>query len=229
MTTDKKTTKEKILEAAGEVFAQKGYAGATVREICDLAGANVASVNYYYGGKEGLYKDLCHHLFAEVFDQFPVTKDFPEGTGPEERLAFFVEGMLNRLLEHVQEGGLPKKSQLLARELAAPTKVMDSLVETFVRPTAGQAMDLIRRILGPNVPEKEAAKCLLSMVGQCVYYSLARPIFSRLELLDLNQPGIVQELAEHITRFSLGGMAAVRREAEGDTVSGAGEGREGMA
>ena len=221
MDEPKKSTKEKILDAAEAVFAKNGYAGATVREICDLAGANVASVNYYFGGKEGLYTELCQTLFRAIFYQFPVTRDFPENTSPEERLAFFVEGMLNRLLEQMAGEDVPKKSQLLARELAAPTKVMDSLVEEFVRPTSKILMEITRQILGPQVEEREVSKCLMSLVGQCFYYGLARPIFNRLDLLDLTEPGIIKDLAGHITRFSLAGMKAVREDFESKAVKSA--------
>src|SRR5579872_740133 len=51
-------TREKLIEAAGRVFAEKGYQGATVREICRQAGANVASVNYTFGDKLGLYTEV---------------------------------------------------------------------------------------------------------------------------------------------------------------------------
>ena len=50
-------TREKLLEAAAAVFAETGYHGATVRQICARAGTNVALVNYYFGDKMGLYTD----------------------------------------------------------------------------------------------------------------------------------------------------------------------------
>ena len=49
------STRARLLETAGEVFAEKGYEAATVREICEKAGVNLAAVNYYFGGKELLY------------------------------------------------------------------------------------------------------------------------------------------------------------------------------
>ena len=49
---DSPDTERRVLEAAGEVFAALGYRAATVRQICEKAGANIAAVNYYYGDKE---------------------------------------------------------------------------------------------------------------------------------------------------------------------------------
>src|SRR5437867_9871166 len=67
--TGKDTTKEHLLEVAGQVFAEKGYEEASVRDICTKAGVNVAAVNYHFGGKEKLYveavKRACRRRLEE--------------------------------------------------------------------------------------------------------------------------------------------------------------------
>ena len=54
-------TRDKLIEAAGHVFAERGYRAATIREICRRAGANVAAVNYTFGDKMGLYTEVLRH------------------------------------------------------------------------------------------------------------------------------------------------------------------------
>src|SRR5687768_12018312 len=63
------TTRSELLEAAGAVFAEHGYAKATSKEICERAGANIAAVNYYFGGKDGLYSAVleeAHHRLVSL-------------------------------------------------------------------------------------------------------------------------------------------------------------------
>ena len=54
-------TKVRLIEAAGEEFAGKGFDSARVRKICDRAGANVAAINYHFGDKEQLYVETVLH------------------------------------------------------------------------------------------------------------------------------------------------------------------------
>src|ERR1700676_2168363 len=54
-------TRDKLIEAAGYVFAERGYRAATIREISRRAGANVAAVNYTFGDKMGLYTEVLRH------------------------------------------------------------------------------------------------------------------------------------------------------------------------
>ena len=51
-------TKARLLEAAGEEFAEKGFELARVRAICERAGANLAAINYHFGDKEQLYVEV---------------------------------------------------------------------------------------------------------------------------------------------------------------------------
>ena len=51
-------TQIKIIEAAEIEFAEMGYAGASIREITNRAGVNIAAINYHFGSKEALYKEM---------------------------------------------------------------------------------------------------------------------------------------------------------------------------
>src|SRR5437660_978544 len=125
MTTKDKTleTRDRLLEAAGEVFAEHGFRDATIREICEKANANVAAVNYHFGDKEELY--------AAVFDyaRTCAVAQFNESVSPaipaEERLRVFIRAVLTRFFDQGRPAWLGK---LVAREMIEPTKALDALV-----------------------------------------------------------------------------------------------------
>lgn len=58
-------TREALLEAARRVFAEKGYAGATVKDLAESAGVNISLVSYHFGGKEGLYQTCLESFGAD--------------------------------------------------------------------------------------------------------------------------------------------------------------------
>jgi len=68
---DPERTKERILDAAVEVFSAKGYAGARVAEIADRAGVNKQLISYYFGGKQGLYKEIGHRWRTREQEAYP--------------------------------------------------------------------------------------------------------------------------------------------------------------
>ena len=65
-------TQRRIIEAAGQIFADSGYKYTTIRAICRQAGVNVAAVNYYFGGKKNLYLAVLKTLRARVVEKHPL-------------------------------------------------------------------------------------------------------------------------------------------------------------
>lgn len=217
------STRERILEAAAAVFGRRGYAAATVREICDAAGANLAAINYHFQGKEGLYRTVACELLAGAFARFPVTLEGQTDDPPEKRLRTFVHATLQRLLAPGGLSGNDGKSQLVARELADPSPVLDELVEQFIRPTAQLLGGIVAALLGPTASPRDVFKCQLSIIAQCFHCAMARPIIIRLTGLPLTEPEIIDELADHITRFSLAAIAGIRAQRPGAPADSAAE------
>jgi AcrR family transcriptional regulator len=209
-TSDKRPVKEKILDAAGDVFGRVGYKAATIREICRAAGVNVASINYYFGGKEDLYRTVVMDLISRAFDRYPVDEGTDGQSSPQGRLRAFIHGVLRRLLSPGGLSGYPGKGQLVARELADPSPFMDDMVNEFIRPTAAVLSAIVSELLGTGATIKDIMRCQISVIGQCFHYAMARPIVTRLVPMDLSDPAMIDELTDHITRFSLAGIESVR-------------------
>lgn len=210
LTSDERSVKEKILDAAGGVFGRMGYKAATIREICRAAGVNVASINYYFGGKEDLYRTVVMDLISRTFDRYPIDDGIDRLSPPEGRLRAFIHGALRRLLSPDGLSGYPGKGQLVARELAEPSPFMDDMVNEFIRPTAAVLSAIISELLGTGATIKDIMRCQISVIGQCFHYAMARPIVTRLVAVDFSDPTTIDELTDHITRFSLAGIESVR-------------------
>ncbi len=58
----------RIVAAATRLFASRGFAGVSVREICEAAGTTKPTLYYYFGSKAGLYRSLFEHIFDRFFD-----------------------------------------------------------------------------------------------------------------------------------------------------------------
>ncbi|WP_319526530.1 CerR family C-terminal domain-containing protein [uncultured Desulfosarcina sp.] len=208
---DEKSIKQKIVDAAGDVFGRMGYKAATIREICKTAGVNVAAINYHFGGKKELYRTVVTELISRTFARYPLDEGIDGRSDTETRLRAFVRGTLMRLISPGGLSGYPGKGQLVARELADPSIFLNDMVDEFIRPAAAVLSGIIAEILGPTATVQDIMRCQISVIGQCFHYAMARPIVSRLTAMDFSDASLIDDLADHIARFSLAGIEAARR------------------
>ena len=195
-------TKNRVLDAAGNVFAEKGYEAATVREICDLAGANIAAVNYYFGDKKRLYLAACMEAQCAREGAVPLPQ-WPPGTPAEARLRDFIHTFLRRLLEEERPAW---QRQLMLRELASPTEACAHVVEDYIRPMAVVLKGIVDELMPPGTSEIESFPIGFSIVGQCLFYHVHQPIASRLMGEEQYHLLSIDRLTDHITRFSLAAL-----------------------
>lgn len=207
---DATNTRRRLLEVAGAVFAEKGFRSATIREICNRAGANVAAVNYHFGDKGRLYAEVLKYAHHCAVEKYPPALGVAESAEAAERLAAFIRSFLFRILD---QGRPAWHGKLMMRELTEPTNALDDLVEESIRPNFNLLTGIVRQLLGRDAGEETVRMCAASIVGQCLHYCHARPVITRLSPHQTFDPSDIGRLAEHITQFSLG---AIRRMAEGD-------------
>jgi AcrR family transcriptional regulator len=200
-------TRERLLQAAGEVFARSGFREATVREICQLADANVAAVNYHFGNKEGLYSSVLKYALRSAMQKFPLDMGLNENSTPLERLNAFVRSFLLRVLD---EGRPAWHGKLMAREVAEPTTALDQVVEEIIQPLQARLIEIVREFIPPAGRDDVVHLSAMSILGQCLYYYYARHILLRLDTQKFG-PENIERLAQHIIEFSLGGLKGLAR------------------
>jgi AcrR family transcriptional regulator len=207
-----KPPRERIIDAAEKIFGRKGFKAATVREICRAADVNLAAVNYYFGDKTELYRVVVSGLMERTFKRYPADLGIGPDDPPDRQLKVFIRAVLLRLLAPGGLAGLRDQSRLLAREMADPSPVLDSVIQANVRPQIALLIDILTRVLGAETPQELIMRCVFSIIGQCFYYGLAAPIVTRLHPADLTDPAYIEDLCDHIAAFSLGGLETLRRQ-----------------
>ena len=198
-------TRQRLLEAAGEIFADHGFRAATVRDICARAGANGAAVNYHFGGKQDLYGTVFQYAHDCAMERHPL----PVGitAKPDKRLHAFVLSFLRRILD---QGRPAWHGKLIAREMVEPTGVLDLMVAKGVRPQFEFLSQVVRELVG-DLPPERLRRLGASVIAQCLFYFHARPVITRLfpDLVFDEQE--IAALADHVTAFSLAGLAAAQK------------------
>ena len=193
-------TRERLLEAAVSVFAERGYRDASLREICRRAGANNAAVNYHFRSKRDLYREVLRGAFRTIHRERPLEiasappRDAAEARA---RLAGLVRGLSSALLEP----RLAPHELVLIHEMTSPTPglddVMQDIVEEYVRPRhRAMAASLAPLLCGAS--EREIALRALGVVGRILFHRWAAPVSLRLLGAKEFGPALVEEIVDEI-------------------------------
>lgn len=198
-------TRQRLLEVAGEVFAEQGFKNATVREICKRADANVAAINYHFGDKQGLYSETLRYWIRESLAKYPPNLGVDDSASPEQKLFAYVRSFFWRIFD---EGRPSWYGKLMAREMVEPTHAMEEIAADTMRPTTDLLQGIVRQLI-PGATDEQVRRASLSVIGQMVFYHHCRPVIDRLFTgLCYSRPEI-DKLAEHVTQFSLAAMTAM--------------------
>lgn len=203
-------TRKRLLDAALQVFVREGFRGATVREICRLAEANVAAVNYHFRDKDGLYAAVLQHGLAMALREHPPDSGLTDSAGAPEKLHAFIRSFLHRLLE---SGTHTLHARLIVREMIEPTGALDVVVREHIRPLSQRLLEIVRELLGPRASDEQLQHAAMSIVGQCCFYRHAEQVIAKLFPRQKHTNETIDRLAQHITRFSLGGLHALGQSA----------------
>jgi TetR/AcrR family transcriptional regulator, regulator of cefoperazone and chloramphenicol sensitivity len=196
-------TRQRLIEAAGEVFAARGFRAATVRDICQRAQANVAAVNYYFGDKEHLYTAVLKYAFSSSLQKYPPLLALDDNADSEQRLRAYIHSFLLRCLG---EGSPAWLGKLMAREMAEPTHALDILIHEAFRPLFALLMAIVRELLGTRAQPAQVQLCADSIIAQCLHYQHARPVLVRFNPELRFDLAAIECWANHIAEFSLAAL-----------------------
>jgi AcrR family transcriptional regulator len=206
-----KRVRERLLNAAERLFCEHGFAGTSIRDIAAEAKCNLASVSYYFGGKEELYADVWRRRLIVLRNQIAsIEKAMSENQGKpslEELLRSFVEAFIGSLVDETRGSRL---FQLMMREMVDRHLPADMFVDEVINPTLGAMQKALIKTC-PGLQESQIALVVFSIVGQLIHAVRMRTMLegsgSRgLPIFDL------AEMVDHIIKFSAAGIRAYASE-----------------
>jgi AcrR family transcriptional regulator len=163
MTRPSDVTRERIMKAAGRLFAERGYDGTSIRAIVAKARVNQAAINYHFNGKDGLYREVLRDAFrALTEDQLAHGQD-TRAASRDEALAAFIRRQLRPLSARDE---LSRHMRIFNWETVRPTAAFKSLMGEEAAPFMGLAVDLVRRFL-PGADQRTLMVAAIWMIGQC--------------------------------------------------------------
>jgi AcrR family transcriptional regulator len=198
------TTKERILTAAEALFAQRGFEGASLRQLTAAAGVNLAAVNYHFGSKDNLVEEV----FKRRLDQLNARRltalkqiSGQPGTTLEDVLAAFIRPALD--LSHDGGGGL------FMRVLARAFAEHDDSLRKFLSENYGHVMRQFTaefaRLL-PNLSKEELYWRIDLVTGALTHAMSGFGIIQRKS--DVSETTHREQTAAHLIRFSVAGLRA---------------------
>lgn len=202
-------TAVRLLEAAGQVFAEQGFQASTVREICARANANVAAVNYHFRDKMGLYVAVLRKsVGADSPQSFQLLAR--NNKDPEAALRAIIQQTLHRMFDIGDSNAW--HARIMAHELAQPSAALDRVVEEVIGPNYATLRKIISRILGTTPDHDRTRLCAHSIIGQVMHYSQGRQVISRLWPKLAFTKDRVDQIADHITEFSLNSLRTLAKK-----------------
>jgi AcrR family transcriptional regulator len=204
-------TREGLLKAACEIFADKGYRDTTIAEISDRAGANIAAVNYHFGSKETLYIEAWRRAFQESLKAHPPDGGVNNDAPTEERLRGHVTATLHRMTDKNN-----REFWFVQREIANPTGLLQEVMDKEIYPLHKKMEGFVRELLGPAGSDQDVQFCEASVINQCINPRMAGEKSQEKEAARIGPPAIkdIEAYADHVVEFSLAGIRAIRERAE---------------
>ncbi|WP_432799001.1 CerR family C-terminal domain-containing protein [Poriferisphaera sp. WC338] len=204
-------TKERLLIAAGYIFACKGYQDATIAEISQLASANIAAVNYHFKDKHSLYAEAIHVAFEKARDKYKPNGNLPTDAPAEQRLRARITAILS---SHFDNSEASYFRRIIVWEMSNPSDNFKNLIAPHLTPLKQQLHDMLADLLGPTATPRDIQLCSFSIISQCHSPLLRKHMHPAHISTESYTPDQIQYLINHVTEFSLAGIKMMRIKRE---------------
>lgn len=198
-------TRQALLDHATDVFAESGFDGASVREITSRATINLAAINYHFGGKEALYREVLRLAVNALSDASLLDEVTIDRVTREEAVRLFIRQQVMPLLKH---GQISRYWRIFAWETLSPTPVYRDFIASEKLPILDQAEKIVRRFLPDGAARAEITVATIWLSNQATpfirhYDTLSKPPLS----LKIDK-SFIEQLAADLSRMAIAGLNA---------------------
>ncbi len=198
-------TRQRLVDSAARLFADRGFENVTVREICKASNANVAAINYHFGDKAGLYRAVVTYAIGVMQETNEQSQRAGDGQSPEDQIRGFVRVFVGRLASDDNPNAWIHN--LMAREMEHPTEALDQVMMLVVQPRLEYLCGIAATYMGLPVSDPRVKRCIVSLQVQC--FLVSRRIPPSMERVWGPVMRDVDVAVDHIVEFTLGGMRAI--------------------
>jgi AcrR family transcriptional regulator len=201
-----KGVRDRLFDSAEELFCEQGFEGTSVRDIAASAKCNIASVNYYFGGKEKLYHEVWRRHLIIMRDTRieSIDKVMSKNDGKprlEELLKSYSEAFIGSLVE---ESRARRFCKLMAREMIDQHLPPNMFVDNIITPILTAMRDALVKTC-PGLDESKIPFIVLSIVGQLLHVLHVKAMFEQSDETAMPKFDLAQTI-DHIVKFSAAGI-----------------------
>jgi AcrR family transcriptional regulator len=187
----------RLLHAAVHLFAEKGFANTSTRELATAAGVNIAAISYYFGDKAGLYRAAYTEPMGSCSDMvaFDVSS-----ISLEEALRL----MLSQIIEPMKLGDLVQLcTRLHFREMLEPTGLWAEEIDNGIRPAQVALVLVLCKHLGLTQPDDDVHRLAFSIIGLAIHLFVGRDVVQALQPHLLASPDAIDAYTERLFGYAL--------------------------
>lgn len=197
LNNEQQSARQKLIHSALVTFAEKGYEGASTREIAEKAGANISSIRYYFGDKAGLYRAAyTEPLCGTPFEQAILDLN---STDVDKALAQLFQGFLEPL-KHGEVFRLVMK--LHFREMIEPTGAWEHEIDAEIKPQHTALVNMLTTYFKLTKPDLDIQRLAFAMMGMAINFYVAQDVVDVLCPKLLSNAKAIDTLSERLAGYA---------------------------
>lgn len=204
---DGRQTRERLLECAGILAAQKGFSLVTSKEICQMAGTNLAAINYHFGSRDGLYEALLYQIHQFMVNEDSLREIVSRDSSPREKLSALVDMVAEQVWSRENW-----QMQVWSREVmhTAQSSHVSAVLMQVVKVKGSLALKLFSDYTGLAMDDSRLYICFLCFMAPILLVTYGK--HSNIEYQKMTHTSYSdQELLANIKKFCFAGLDSYRK------------------